>query len=114
MLSSLIEFLSLRTVTFRKPRVQCGYRRLECFTLYVYFFRQRPSPIRPQAVAGVLRPDLRRLHETLEVPAAAPPDPGHQVRTEEVADRGDRLQNRPALLPLLVRYLLLNEIRFSY
>ena len=33
---------------------------------------QRPPPVRPQAVAVLLRQDVRRVHEAVEVSAAAP------------------------------------------
>lgn len=63
---------------------------------------QRSTSIRTQTVAGVLRQNFRHLHQAVEVPAAAPPDTGHQVRAQAVADRRDRVQNRTTLLPLLV------------
>lgn len=82
-----------------------GWPRARYVTLTCALCPQGPAPVRPQAVAGVLWPHLRHLHQAVEVPAAAPPDPRHQVRAETLADRGDRLQDRAAVLPLLVSTL---------
>lgn len=53
-------------------------------------------------MAGLFRANIRHLHEALEIPAAAQARPRLEIRAQEVADRRDRLQNRTALLSLLV------------
>lgn len=53
-------------------------------------------------MAGVLRTNIRRLHQTLEVPATASIGAGLQVRAEAMADRRDRQQDRTVVLSLLV------------
>lgn len=53
-------------------------------------------------MASVFWQDVRHLHEAMEVPTATPPNSRHQIRTEEMANRRDRLEDRTTLLPLLV------------
>ena len=64
--------------------------------------------IRFETISGLLRPDVRHLHEAVEVSAAASGHPRFEIRPQEMADRRNRIENRTALLSLLVRLLLLS------
>ena len=53
-------------------------------------------------MAGLFWKDVRYLHQTVEISAAAQANPRRQIWAQEVANWRNRIQNRTTVLPLLV------------
>lgn len=81
-----------------------------CLSVTHFKFLQRSAPVWPSTVAGVLWPHVRRVHETVEVPAATSARAGLEIWPEALADRRDRQQDRTVVLSLLVSVCARHEL----